>query len=275
MPDPTSGIDVTGLFGLAGKRFLVLGGGQGMGEATVRLLTALGAHVAIADRELERAERVAGAVQGVTAMPIEVDVLDDAALVAAVGRVERELGPLDGMATVIGMAAWSSLLELEGDTWDLDHRRNLRYFFVAAQAVARSMVARGAGGSIVCTASVDGPRSAPFHASYGAAKAGLSNLVKTMTVEWAQRGIRANVVAPGAIITPRIGHMGEREAEAFQRVPMLRRGTVDEIASAIVFLLSDMARYITGQTLAVDGGFLAQYPLDIGQQAPPQGTIGA
>jgi NAD(P)-dependent dehydrogenase (short-subunit alcohol dehydrogenase family) len=263
------------LFGLEGKRILVLGGGQGMGEATVRLLASLGCHVAIADRELDRAERVAAEVGGlVKTLPIAVDVLDDAALVAAVGRAERELGPLDGMATVIGMAGWGSLLEMGYEAWDTDHRRNLRYFFVAAQAVARLLKARGAPGSIVCVSSIDGARSAPFHASYGAAKAGLMNLVKTMAVEWSAYGIRANVVAPGAIITPRIPHLGDAEAGAFERVPMLRRGMVDEIAKAIVFMLSDLASYITGQTLAVDGGLLAAYPIEMKERETRKGVIG-
>lgn len=264
------------LFGLEGKRILVLGGGQGMGEATVRLLASLGCHVAIADLEKDRAERVAAEVAGsVEALPIEVDVLDDKGLIAQIARVEKDFGPLDGMATVIGMAAWSSLAELELETWDMDHRRNLRYFFIAAREVAKNLLQRQAPGSIVCVASVDGARSAPFHASYGAAKAGLMNLVKTMTVEWAPHGIRANVVAPGAIITPRIPHAGDGEAKMTERIPMHRRGTVDEIANAIVFLLSDMARYVTGQTLAVDGGFLAQYPFDLGPRTPSQGTLGA
>lgn len=262
------------LFGLEGKRFLVLGGGQGMGEATAKLLASLGAHVAIADREVDRAERVAGEIANVEAMPIAVDVLDDRALVAGIARVEKDFGPLDGMATVIGMAAWASLLDCDVETWDTDHRRNLRYFFVAAREVAKHLIARGAPGSIVCTASVDGARSAPFHGSYGAAKAGLMNLVKTMTVEWGGYGVRANVVAPGAIITPRIPHAGAAEAKMTERIPMLRRGTVDEIANAIVFLLSDMARYITGQTLAVDGGFLAQYPFDLAPRSTSGGTIG-
>ena len=102
-------------------------------------------------------------------------------------------------------------------------------------------------------------------------KAGLSNLVKSMTVEWGRHGIRANVVAPGAIVTPRIPHMGEAEATITKRIPLERRGTVEEIADAIVFLLSDMSRYISGQTLAVDGGFLAQYPFDLSPPAPTPG----
>ncbi len=262
------------LFGLEGKRILVLGGGQGMGEATVRLLASLGCNVAIADRELSRAERVAAEIgKDVKTLPIEVDVLDDEALPAAIARAGRELGPLDGMATVIGMAGWGSLLDMDYEGWDADHRRNLRYFFVAAQATARALKARAAPGSLVCVGSVDGERCAPFHASYGAAKAGLSNLVKTMAVEWSAYGIRANVVAPGAIITPRIPHLGEKEPDIANRIPLLRRGQVDEIAKAIVFLLSDMAGYITGQTLAVDGGMLAVYPIEMQSREERKGVI--
>jgi NAD(P)-dependent dehydrogenase (short-subunit alcohol dehydrogenase family) len=269
-------IKVQNLFGLEGKRVLVLGGGQGMGEATVRLLASLGCHVAIADRELDRAERVAGEIgQHVKTLPIEVDVLDDEALPAAIARAGRELGPLDGMATVIGMAGWSPLLDLPYDDWDADHRRNLRYFFVAAQAMARELKARGAPGSLVCVGSIDGERCAPFHASYGAAKAGLMNLVKTMAVEWSAYGIRANVVAPGATITPRIPHAGDAEVNISERIPLQRRGSVEDIASAIVFLLSDMASYITGQTLAVDGGLLSAYPIDMKPRAVTRGVIGA
>ncbi len=257
------------LMNLEGKRILVLGGGFGMGEATAHLLTRCGASVAIADREVDRAQAVAGAIEanGGAATPVAFDVLDDRALVDGIAGVERDFGPLDGMATVIGMAAWSSLIDMDLATWDEDHRRNLRYFFVAAREVARNLIQRETPGSIVCVSSVDGSRSAPFHGSYGAAKAGLSNLVKTMSVEWAPRGIRANVVAPGAILTPRIPHMGENEGMISDRIPMRRRGTVEEIAKAIVFLLSDMASYITGQTLAVDGGFLATYPIDIADPA--------
>ncbi len=251
------------LFGLTGKRILILGGGQGMGEATVRLIASLGAHVAVADLEMDRAAKVAADVvaSGGTAMPFAFNVLDDAALVAGIADVERKFGPLDGMATVIGMAAWGTLLEMEMATWDEDQGRNLRYFFLAAREVARSLIARKASGTIVCVSSVDGMRSAPNHGAYGAAKAGLINLVRTMATEWSPYGIRVNVVAPGPIVTPRIPHRGdEEERKIMVNVPMHRRGAVEDIAKAITFFLSDLSPYVTGQTLAVDGGSLSTNP---------------
>ena len=249
--------------GFEGKRILVLGGGLGIGEATVRLIAAEGAHVAVVDRELERAQAVVDVVaaNGGTAAAHCIDVLDDDSLVAGIAQIERDFGPLDGMATVIGMAAWGALIDIDMATWDTDHARNLRYFFLAAREVARSMIARRAMGSIVCVGSVNGIRSAPNHGAYGAAKAGLINLVATMATEWSPFGIRVNVVAPGPIVTPRIPHTGEEgERKMMVNVPMHRRGSVEDIAKAIAFLLSDLSPYITGQTLAVDGGSLATNP---------------
>ena len=247
-------------FGLEGKRILILGGGLGIGESTVGLIAEHGAHVAVVDRELERAQHVAGEIGG-GAKAYCIDVLDDDVLVAGIAQIEREFGPLDGMATVIGMAAWGSLIEIDMATWDLDQNRNLRYFFLAAREVARSMIDRKVAGSIVCVSSVNGIRSAPNHGAYGAAKAGLINLVQTMATEWSPFGIRVNVVAPGPIITPRIPHTGEEgERKMMVNVPMHRRGTTEDIAKAITFFLSDLSPYVTGQTLAVDGGSLATNP---------------
>ncbi len=245
-------------FGLEGKHILVIGGGQGMGEATVRLLSEQGCNVAIVDLDRQRAQTVASAVQGkgIRAYPLACDVTDEAALVEAIARIEREFAPLDGMATIVGMAGWARVVEMTTEVWDKDHNRNLRYFFVAAREVGRSLLKRGASGSIVAVASVDGIRSAPNHAAYGAAKAGLISLAKTMAAEWGDNGIRVNVVAPGGIVTPRLpltDPAAERESMAL--LPMRKRGTVEDIAKAIVFFLSDMSPYVTGQTLAVDGGY--------------------
>jgi len=253
------------LFGLEGRNVIVLGGGQGMGESTSKYLARVGCNVAVIDMDLSRAERVAAEVTklGARGFSYAVDATNDKALQDKLTQVDKDMGGVDGMACIIGMAGWASLLEMTPDQWDLDHRRNLRYFFLAAQTVAGSMIRRGKPGSIVGVTSIDGIRSAPYHASYGAAKAGLINLVRSMSSEWAALGVRANTVAPGAIITPRIPEGTEEEEKARMRmVPMLRRGTTDDIGKAILFLLSDLSTYVTGQTLAVDGGFTAVGPID-------------
>jgi NAD(P)-dependent dehydrogenase (short-subunit alcohol dehydrogenase family) len=268
---------VNALFGLHGKHVLVIGGGQGMGEATARLLASLGCDLTLMDLELPRAERVCADVraEGITANPIAADVTDEASLVAAMGRIEREFAPLDGMVTIVGMAGWSPIVDMTTETWDRDHNRNLRYVFIAARELARSMLARGALGSIVTIASVDGLRSARNHGAYGAAKAGLINLVKTMAAEWSGQGIRVNCVAPGAIVTPRIP-LGEPASEraSMALVPMQRRGVTDDIAKAAVFFLSDLSPYVSGQVLAVDGGYLAAGGFSVKQTIPLQDTMG-
>ena len=135
---------------------------------------------------------------------------------------------------------------------------NLRYFFLVAQEAARTFIHRGQPGAIVGIASVDGQRAAPMRGIYGAAKAGLISLVQTMAVEWAPHHIRVNAIAPGHIVTPRLFDTPQRaEHYATSLLPARQRGTADDIGKAALFLASDMARYITGTTLDVDGGLLA------------------
>lgn len=267
------------LFGLEGKNVIVLGGGQGMGESTAMYLARVGCNVAVIDLELSRAERVAAEVakHGPRGSAYSVDVMNDKALQDTLVKIDKDMGGADGMACIIGMAGWAPLLEMTPDLWDLDHRRNLRYFFLAAQSVAGAMIRRGKPGSIVGVTSIDGIRSAPYHASYGAAKAGLINLVRSMSAEWSGAGVRANTIAPGNIITPRIPEASpEEEFARMKMVPMQRRGTTDDIAKAILFLLSDLAIYVTGQTLAVDGGYTTVGPTDYGARFKKigGGTIG-
>ena len=135
---------------------------------------------------------------------------------------------------------------------------NLRYFFLVSKAVAQGMIQRGGGGVILGIASVDGQRASPMRGAYGAAKAGLISLVQTMAVEWAPHGIRANAIAPGHIVTPRLYDTPHRQ-EAYGRslIPMRRRGTIEEIGKAALFLVSDLASYVNGTVLDVDGGQLA------------------
>ncbi len=248
------------LFGLTGKKVLIIGGGQGMGEASAKFLSRAGCDVALVDLVAERAETVAAMVtaNGRQAHVIVGDVLDDAQIPRIVAEAEQKLGGIDLMVSIVGAAAWGSLMDTTAAVWDQQMGLNLRYFFLVAQATAASMMQRGKGGAIVGIASVDGQRASPMRGAYGAAKAGLISLVQTMAVEWAPNQIRVNAIAPGHIVTPRLYDTPQRvEAYGKSLIPLRKRGTPDDIGKAALFLLSDLAAYVNGTTLDVDGGLLA------------------
>jgi 2-deoxy-D-gluconate 3-dehydrogenase len=253
------------LLGLEGKAALVVGGGQGMGEASATLLARAGCDVAVADVAHDRAHRVAGliAAMGRRGFAVTGDVLDDAQVPGVVDAAEEKLGGIDILVSIVGQSAFGPALEMSPETWDLDQNRNLRYFFVLSRAVAAAMIRRGKGGAMIGIASVDGIQGSAYHAAYGAAKAGLISLVKSLAVEWAAHGIRVNAVAPGHIVTPRLYDTNERAAFYAQSpIPMKRRGQPIEIAKAVTFLASDLACYVSGVTLPVDGGLLASNLID-------------
>lgn len=246
------------LLGLTGKKALVLGGGQGIGEGIALLFASSGVDVGIVDRELDRAESVAARVRaaGTVAVALEADVLDDNQLVSRIKDAETALNGLDLLVTVVGMATFKPALELTMEEWDRDQRRNLRYVFLAAQTFAQCARARNAPGVITCISSMSGVRSAAGHAAYGAAKYALVNLVRTLAVEWAPCRIRINAVTPGSIATPNFPDTAEtREIMRNSLVPMRRSGTIEEICLPMLFLSSDMATYITGHNLCIDGGW--------------------
>jgi NAD(P)-dependent dehydrogenase (short-subunit alcohol dehydrogenase family) len=252
--------DEASFFGLTGKKALIIGGGQGMGESTARFLARAGADVGLVDVVPERAERVAAIVEqeGRQGVPVIGNVLDDAQIPRIVSEAADRLGGLDALVSIVGAAAWGSLMETTAEAWDQQMALNLRYFFLVARETASVMIGRGTGGSIVGIASVDGQRASPMRGAYGAAKAGLISLVQTMGVEWAPHRIRVNAIAPGHIVTPRLYDTPQRaEAYANSLIPMRTRGETDDIGKAALFLSSDMARYVTGTTLDVDGGLLA------------------
>jgi NAD(P)-dependent dehydrogenase (short-subunit alcohol dehydrogenase family) len=246
---------VDDLFKLGAKRALVLGGGQGIGAGISLLLAQAGARVAIADLEIERAASVATAA-GDGAIALQGDVLDDVQLVQLVDQAESQLAGLDILVCIVGMATFKPAVELTAEDWDLDQRRNLRYVFLAAQAFAKRAIAHKRPGVIACLSSMSGVRSGSGHAAYGAAKYAIVNLVRTLAVEWARHDIRINVITPGSIATPNFPDSAEsRDILAKSLVPMGRSGTIDEISKPLLVLCSDMARYITGHNLYVDGGW--------------------
>jgi NAD(P)-dependent dehydrogenase (short-subunit alcohol dehydrogenase family) len=198
---------------------------------------------------------------GATAEALVADVTDAAQVERAVADAVRVAGGLDLLVNVVGGASWTPLLELDDATWQRDQRVNLVQQLWLGRAAAMHMIAAGRGGSIVVVASVSGMFSAAGHGAYGAAKAGLLALVKTMAEEWWPHGIRVNAVVPGAVRTPRI--------EAAWASGAIRRPTADivermalpeDVAGAIAFLSSELARRITGQALVIDAGVTTRFP---------------
>jgi NAD(P)-dependent dehydrogenase (short-subunit alcohol dehydrogenase family) len=262
------------LLGLNGAAVLVIGAGPGIGSACADVASQAGARVAALDFAEERAAATAQAIngRGGEAVPYVANVLDDDQLRTAISDVDEHFGGIDGVISVVGGSTWLPSLDLEASDFDHDYRLNLRYFFVAAQAVARTAVARNRGTAITAITSIHGERSAPYHVGYGAAKAGLINLVKSLAVEWAGYGIRVNAVAPGVTVkATRPRGTQQEEAALVAGVPMARRADPVDIANAAVFLVSGMSAMITGHTLSVDGGFLSAGPYDTKRFAPPDG----
>ncbi|MET0448604.1 MAG: SDR family NAD(P)-dependent oxidoreductase [Aeromicrobium sp.] len=242
--------DYPNLLKLAGKHILVLGAGQGIGRQTSLAAASVGAKVTCIDADLERAQAVASEVDG---LAIAADATSRPEMEAAFDQAVAHFGPLHGVADIIGMADWGPIRELDDETWQRGHDLNLRHAFLAVQLGERAMPD---GGSIVLVGSVSGFRSSPNHASYGAAKAGIMNLAGTAALELGPK-VRVNVVAPGQTITPRMvvrhPEPGYYEQKG-ESVPLGRVGEPRDIASSILFFLSDLSQWVTGQTLVVDGG---------------------
>jgi 3-oxoacyl-[acyl-carrier protein] reductase len=234
---------------LTGRTIVVAGaGGGGIGTATARVLTAAGATVVGLDID---AQRLADADVAVSRV---VDVRDPDALDEALADV----GPLDGLVHVAGglrVDQWSPTDRVPLDTFDAVLGLNLRAAVTTSQAVARRMLADARPGSIVYIASIAGLSAMPYGAAYAVAKAGLLALARSQAVEWGAAGIRVNAVAGGTVRTPKSeSENASNRPEDTRTIPLRRRGTPDDIAGAVLFLCSDLARFVTGHTLAVDGG---------------------
>jgi NAD(P)-dependent dehydrogenase (short-subunit alcohol dehydrogenase family) len=253
--------------GLTGKRALVLGAGRGIGRTCVLGLCSAGARVACFDSDPERGRAVAEEARaaGAETLSLHGDARRRRDVEEAVGATVDGLGGIDVAIDVIGEARWGRALELTDADWGDSFDLVLRHVFYLAQASGRQMVTQGSGGAIVSIASVSGLFAAPLHAAYGAAKAGLIALTRTLAIELAAARIRVNTVAPGAILTPRLLDMTtpERRAESAASIPLGRLGEPEEVAKAVVFLASDLASYVTGQTLVVDGGASVKFPLSL------------
>ncbi|MDP3899112.1 MAG: SDR family NAD(P)-dependent oxidoreductase [Mesorhizobium sp.] len=251
------------IFDFTGKTMLVTGGASGIGLATAQALVAAGGAVGIADMQGEVVEQLAASIrgQGGKAIALPLDVRDAGATDEAVHTLEAEYGPIFGLVTAAGLSRPAPAEAMDEASWDLVIDTNLKGMFLSCQAAGRRMLAHGAG-AIVNVASVNSLGGFAGRANYCSSKFGVVGLTDVLAIEWGRRGIRVNAVAPNGVDTPLVRNGIPRRflTEVLEnRTPLGRMAQPAEVASVIMFLLSDAASYVTGALLPVDGGLCAGY----------------
>ncbi len=240
---------------LTGKVALVTGSTRGIGRAIAETLAAAGASVAVVGRDAARAEAVAAEI-GHGARGFACDVAEIAQVTTLVGNVEEAFGTLDILVNNAGLTRDNVIMRLKDEDWDAVMDANLRGAFASIRAASRGMMKRRSG-RIINISSVVGVIGNRGQANYAASKAGLIGLTKSVAKELASRNILCNAVAPGFIATDMTAALGEDQRRALEgQIPLARLGSPADIASAVAFLASDHAAYITGQVLVVDGGMV-------------------
>jgi len=239
------------------KVALITGAARGIGLATAKRFLAEGWAVALLDIEDRQLREAATSLADpVNVLALHCDVSDAGAVQAAMARVIERFGRLDALVNNAGVAVFKPILETADDEWDRVLAVNLTGPFLCIKAAAPLMREHG-GGAIVNITSISGLRASTLRVAYGTSKAGLAHLTKQAAVELASLGIRVNAVAPGPVDTAmaKAVHSPAIRADYHDAIPLNRYGLEDELAEAIFFLCSDRSSYITGQLLAVDGGF--------------------
>jgi 3-oxoacyl-[acyl-carrier protein] reductase len=242
---------------LAGKVSLVTGASRGIGCAIAKALAAEGAQVVLGARDAARLAQVVAEIRaaGGKAEPLSLDVAERASVEAGVASIVSAHGRLDHLVNNAGVTRDNLLLRMKDEEWRQVLDTNLGGVFLCTQAVLKTML-RQRHGRIVNVASVVGLSGNAGQANYAASKAGILGFTKSVAREVASRGITSNAVAPGFIQTDMTAAMSDKAREALiAAIPMGRPGQGEDVAAAVVFLLSSAAAYITGQVLSVDGGF--------------------
>ncbi|HEX7074678.1 MAG TPA: 3-oxoacyl-[acyl-carrier-protein] reductase [Hyphomicrobiaceae bacterium] len=241
------------MFSLAGRGALVTGASGGIGSAIARTLHAAGATVAISGTKIDRLETLAGELkERVHVVPCDLD--DRAAVQKLAGEAEAKLGTLDILVNNAGMTRDNLFMRMKDEEWDQVIAVDLTSAFMLCRAAVRNMMRRQ-WGRIINITSISGIIGNPGQGNYAAAKAGMIGMTKSLAREVAARGITANCIAPGFIKTAMTDALTEKQVEAIaQHIPAQTFGVPEDIAAAALYLASEEARYMTGQTLHVNGG---------------------
>jgi NAD(P)-dependent dehydrogenase (short-subunit alcohol dehydrogenase family) len=241
------------------KVALVTGAARGIGLAVARRFLAEGWRVALLDIDGELLhDAVASLADPENTLELQCDVSDATAVNEAIAAVEQRFGRFDALVNNAGVAVFTPFLETSDEDWSRIMAVNLTGPFLCTKAAAPLMRNHG-GGAIVNITSISGLRASTLRSAYGTSKAGLAHLTKQLAVELASLGIRVNAVAPGPVDTAmaKAVHSPEIRADYHDHIPLNRYGLEEELAEAVFFLCDDRSSYITGQILAVDGGFEA------------------
>jgi 2-deoxy-D-gluconate 3-dehydrogenase len=248
------------MFSLDGKRALVTGAGRGLGAAMAKGLAEAGASVALVARSEDELARVSESITGATAV-VPADVSDVDGLIDLVDRVDGALGgPIDVVLHAAGVQHRQAAEEFGRDDWDRVLELNLSAPFFLSQEIGRRQLAAQRPGSHIFVGSLASQLSVRSTVAYTASKAGIYGVLRNLSLEWSERGIRANGIGPGYIrteLTKALVDDPVRARKLLDRIPMGRLGQPSDLVGAAVFLASDASAYVTGQLLMVDGGWSA------------------
>lgn len=249
------------MYSLEDKVVLITGGAQGIGKVVAEHIAAVGADIVLFDRQEEKAKQVAEAIAkeyGRKAIAFGVDVTKPDQVAEAIQKADKQMGKLDLLFNNAGVVLHKAALDVTPEEWLNVINVNLNGIFFVAQAFGRYLVAHGKTGAIVNTASMSGTivNYPQEQASYNSSKAGVIQLTKSLAVEWCKKGIRVNCISPGYMKTELCNNVRKDWQEKWlELTPYGRMGTPNELAGAVIYLLSDSASFTSGSDVIIDGCF--------------------